>query len=60
MEILEPYSLRVPQSEGKRLSRLKKETLLLTEEYQADSQSYLVKGFAQKKAPVLRKKENDS
>ncbi|MDT2756082.1 GTPase HflX [Enterococcus asini] len=60
MEILEPYSLRVAQSEGKRLSRLKKETLLLTEEYQADSQSYLVKGFAEKKAPVLRKKENDS
>ncbi|WP_302372535.1 GTPase HflX [Enterococcus asini] len=57
MEILEPYSLAVPQSEGKWLSRLKKETLLLSEEYQEDSQSYLVKGFAPGGASVVRKKE---
>ena len=57
MEILEPYSLTVPQSEGKWLSRLKKETLLLSEEYQEDSQSYLVKGFAPEGASVVRKKE---
>ncbi|MEQ7215046.1 GTPase HflX [Enterococcus asini] len=57
MEILEPYSLAVPQSEGKWLSRLKKETLLLSEEYQEDSQSYLVKGFAPEGASVVRKKE---
>lgn len=57
MEILEPYFLAVPQSEGKWLSRLKKETLLLSEEYQEDSQSYLVKGFAPEGASVVRKKE---
>ncbi|WP_310591907.1 GTPase HflX [Enterococcus asini] len=57
MEILEPYSLAVSQSEGKWLSRLKKETLLLSEEYQEDSQSYLVKGFAPEGASVVRKKE---
>lgn len=57
MEILEPYSLAVPQIEGKWLSRLKKETLLLSEEYQEDSQSYLVKGFAPEGASVVRKKE---
>lgn len=59
MEILEPYSFEVAQSEGKLLSRLKKETLLLRQDYQEEKQSYLVKGFAESNAPVLRKKEND-
>lgn len=46
MEILTPYSVTVPQTAGQELSRLKRETLLLREDYLEEQEAYRVKGFA--------------
>jgi GTP-binding protein HflX len=47
MESLEPYTLSLQQDEGKLLNRLKRETLLLSSDYEEETQTYLLKGFAQ-------------
>lgn len=54
MEILTPYSVTVPQTDGQELSRLKRETLLLREDYLEEQEAYRVKGFAPANSWVLR------
>lgn len=54
MEILTPYSVTVPQTAGQELSRLKRETLLLLEDYLEEQEAYRVKGFAPANSWVLR------
>ncbi|MDH6364807.1 GTP-binding protein HflX [Enterococcus sp. PF1-24] len=48
MEILIPYQLELAISEGKKLSQLKRQTLVLQEEFREASNDYLVSGFAAK------------
>lgn len=54
MEILTPYAVKIPQNEGQTLSLLKRETLLLSQEYLETEEAYLLKGFAQEDSWVLR------
>lgn len=54
MEILTPYSVTVLQTAGQELSRLKRETLLLREDYLEEQEAYRVKGFAPANSWVLR------
>lgn len=50
MEQLAPYERLVPADQGQILSELKRQTLLLTEDYQEAENAYLVKGFAKKES----------
>ena len=50
MEKLAPYERLVPADQGQILSELKRQTLLLTEDYQEAENAYLVKGFAKKES----------
>jgi GTP-binding protein HflX len=54
MESLEPYTLSLQQDEGKLLNRLKRETLLLSSDYEEETQTYLLKGFAQPDSYAIR------
>lgn len=54
MEILTPYVATIPQTEGGKLSRLKRETLLLREDYAEQEEAYHVRGFAEDGSWVLR------
>ena len=54
MEILTPYVATIPQTEGGKLSRLKRETLLLREDYVEQDEAYHVRGFAEDGSWVLR------
>ncbi len=54
MEILQPYTLRLHADEGQLLNRLKRETLLLSVEYE-ETQDYVLKGFAQADSYALRR-----
>jgi len=54
MESLEPYTLSLQQNEGKLLNRLKRETLLLSSDYEEETQTYLLKGFAQPDSYAIR------
>jgi GTP-binding protein HflX len=47
MEIMTPYTLEVPSSDGQKLSELKRKTLLLSQDFDEERESYIVKGFAQ-------------
>jgi GTP-binding protein HflX len=46
MEIMQPYQTVLAADEGKRLNRLKKETLLLADDFNEEDQTYHLKGFA--------------
>lgn len=45
-EILEPYRLEIPVSEGDKLIHLKQETYVATEVYDEEKNVYVVKGYA--------------
>lgn len=46
MQIMQPYQTVLAANEGKRLNRLKRETLLLTNDFDEEDQTYHLKGFA--------------
>jgi GTP-binding protein HflX len=46
MQIMQPYQTILQASEGKRLNQLKRETLLLTNDFNEEDQTYHLKGFA--------------
>lgn len=46
MEIMQPYEFEIPASQGYLLSDLKRQTLLLAENYDEEATGYQVKGFA--------------
>ena len=43
MQIMQPYQTVLAANEGKRLSRLKRETLLLTNDFDEEDQTYHLK-----------------
>lgn len=57
MEIMTPYTLEVPSSDGQKLSELKRKTLLLSQEFDEERESYIVKGFAQEERLNSAEKE---
>lgn len=57
MEAFEPYTLSLEQDEGKLLNRLKRETLMVSTDYEEDSQTYLVKGFAPTNSYAIHRME---
>ncbi|MGX7197063.1 GTPase HflX [Enterococcus olivae] len=59
MEVLEPYHLSLGQDEGTVLNRLKRETLLLSADYEEERQVYQLKGFAQPNSYALRRMEEE-
>ncbi|MGK0552360.1 GTPase HflX [Enterococcus faecalis] len=58
MELLFPYQFEVSADQGAVLSELKRHTLLLSDMYQAKTNSYLVKGFAKKGSRWVSHSEN--
>lgn len=59
LEILVPYEILVPASQGQRLARLKKETLVVLEEFQEESEAYFIKGFAKESSWLFAENEKD-
>ncbi|MFV0557647.1 MAG: GTPase HflX [Enterococcus sp.] len=58
MELMSPYQIQVPSDQGKMLSQLKRETLVVNETFDEVTQDYQVKGFAHPEASVLRNNAN--
>lgn len=54
MELLEPYTLLVASDEGKKLSALRRQTLVLSEHFIEAQNSYEVRGFAKKTSKWLK------
>lgn len=54
MELFQPYELHIPADEGYKISELKKQTIVLSEEFEAQDNTYTVKGFADEKSKWLR------
>lgn len=59
MEILTPYSITIAASEGKELSRIKRETLVVSEEFLEANQEYVVKGFALPESAMIRRMQDE-
>lgn len=59
MEILTPYTLTLGQAEGQVLHRLKRETLVLSADFDEDRQVYSVKGFAMTGSFALRRMKDE-
>lgn len=59
MEILLPYTLTLGQAEGQELHRLKRETLLLTTDFDEEQQVYRIKGFAMEHSFALRRMKDE-
>ena len=57
MEILFPYTFDISANKGYLLSELKRQTLLLTEDYEEENSSYHVKGFAKTNSKWLNKED---
>ncbi len=55
LELLEPYTLLVPSDDGQKLSMLRRQTLVLSEQFIEEQNSYEVKGFAKKTSKWLKK-----
>ncbi|MGM9903093.1 GTP-binding protein HflX [Enterococcus sp. 10A9_DIV0425] len=55
MELLVPYTRLVPSNRGQVLSELRRQTLVLEEDFMEDRNSYMVKGFAKKQSKWLKK-----
>ncbi|MGX7133033.1 GTPase HflX [Enterococcus songbeiensis] len=59
MEILTPYTVALGQEEGNLLSRTKRETLVLKEDFDEKMQKYVVKGFALPDSFIIRRMTNE-
>lgn len=59
MTILTPYTLTVGAEEGKFLNKIKRESLLLSEDYDEAKEKYLVKGFAMPDSYIVRRMEDE-
>ncbi|MHC5215448.1 GTPase HflX [Enterococcus sp. LJL128] len=57
MELLVPYEFEVSADQGHELSALKRQTILFSEEFLEDQNSYLVRGFAKKESKWVRRNE---
>lgn len=59
MEILEPYLISVAAKEGQILSTIKRETLVLSEDFDEASESYNIRGFAKENSQWVRRMQDD-
>ncbi|MCB5953248.1 GTPase HflX [Enterococcus sp. BWT-B8] len=59
MELLVPYELEIAVDQGQLLSELKRHTILLSEEFAEEENSYRVRGFAKKDSKWVRRQENE-
>ena len=60
MEVMLPYDFTLEANQGKELNALRKETILLIEEYSEEKNNYHVKGFAKEGAKwVLKPKDEE-
>ena len=54
MELMTPYTLSVQSNEGQKLSELRRQTMVLDEEYMEETNEYEVKGFPKTNSKWLR------
>ncbi|WP_430611222.1 GTPase HflX [Enterococcus sp. DIV0876] len=59
MQLLQPYHLVLQANEGKELNRLKRESLVLTNTFDEENQTYHIKGFALADSSPIRRMEKD-
>ncbi|MBO0482883.1 GTPase HflX [Candidatus Enterococcus courvalinii] len=55
MELLTPYTLFLPSDAGQQLSEIKRQTLVLSEEFIEEKNSYEVRGFAKSTSKWIRR-----
>lgn len=55
MELLTPYTLLLPSDAGQQLSEIKRQTLVLSEEFIEEKNSYEVRGFAKSTSKWIRR-----
>lgn len=59
MELLEPYLLSIHASDGQSLSAIRRETLVLSETFDEDTEVYHIRGFAKKNSVWIRRMDDD-
>lgn len=59
MQLLQPYHLVLAADEGKELNRLKRESLVLTNTFDEETQTYHIKGFALADSSPIRRMEKE-
>lgn len=59
MELLEPYLIHLKSDEGQALSTIQRETLVLSQEFDEDQNSYVIRGFAKKGSSWLRRMNDE-
>jgi GTP-binding protein HflX len=59
MNLLEPYILTLNADEGQALSEMKRETLVLSENFDEENEQYIIRGFAKKKSLWIRRMEDE-
>ncbi|MDU6523557.1 MAG: GTPase HflX [Enterococcus sp.] len=59
MNLLEPYLITLGADEGQALSEMKRETLVLSEDFDEEQEKYIVRGFAKKKSLWIRRMEDE-
>lgn len=57
LEILEPYEMNVPASDGQLLARLQKETLVVKDTFNDQDETYEIKGFVKSTSSLLPQEE---
>lgn len=60
MEQLEPYQITVPSSQGQLLNQLKRQTLLLQEDYVEEQDVYEIRGFAKPQSSLIGRAAHES
>ena len=59
MNLLEPYILTLNADEGQAVSEMKRETLVLSENFDEENEQYIIRGFAKKKSLWIRRMEDE-
>ncbi len=59
MELLEPYLLSIHASDGQSLSAIRRETLVLSETFDEETEVYHIRGFAKKSSVWIRRMDDD-
>ncbi|MGO3728509.1 MAG: HflX GTPase family protein, partial [Enterococcus viikkiensis] len=59
MNLLEPYLITLGADEGQALSEMKRETLVLSEDFDEEQEKYIVRCFAKKKSLWIRRMEDE-
>jgi GTP-binding protein HflX len=53
MEIMEPYFVEIPASDGRKLSSYKQHSLVVEQEFDEENEIYQLRGFARKNSRYL-------